>query len=136
MSHTYLRKNKLLNDLHEYLKICNDNIEYLNYKDEPNKEIEIDIQEHKKIAIEKIIDVIESGSYDIEVNCIKLEDVINLIDSKLDEISDKLMNDEKISLNEFAKYLKAHSIIYELRQEIIEELRNGKKKTTISRYRC
>lgn len=49
---------------------------------------------------------------------IKLEDIINLLDSKLDELKDKLMNNEKMSFYEFSKYLNIHGAIYELKKQI------------------
>ena len=65
---------------------------------------------------------------------INLDDILNLLDSKLDELSNKIMNDDKMTFNEFARYLKAHEVIYDLREEIIKELGNGEKKTII-RYK-
>lgn len=65
---TPIDKKQLLNDLYEYIDICNDNINYLSYQNPKkiNIEHEIELQECKKLTINNIITAIESNRYDIE----------------------------------------------------------------------
>ena len=67
---------------------------------------------------------------------VKLEDILKLLDSKMDKISDKLLSDEQLPFYEFTKHLKVFSVLYDLRKEIIEEFEYEKEKTTDFKHRC